>query len=70
MRSRSFDTHKVKNMNEELIDASSKLGSNDDAYQQAVYSPPNYKNLSSASNALEKAIGDFFVSSTEKCDDE
>ena len=47
------------------IDASSYLGSNDDSYQQAVYSPPNYKDLSSASNALDIAIGKFFDSCKE-----
>ena len=48
----------------------SNLGSNDGSYQQAVYSPPNYKDLSSASKALDKVVGNFFDVCMAKCDGE
>jgi hypothetical protein len=53
-------------MNKELINKSSNLGSKDNSYQQATYNPPNYKDLPSASDALYKAIHNFFTACMEK----
>jgi hypothetical protein len=53
-------------MDKELIDEPSYLDSNDASYQQAAYSLPNYTDLSSASNALDFAIGCFFDTCMEK----
>ena len=41
-------------MNKELIDKPLRLDNDDGSYQQAVYSQPNYTDLLSASEALEK----------------
>ena len=57
-------------MNQKIIDASSRQNCEADAYQQAAYTPPNYKDLSSASNALDKVIGNFFKACLEKYDAE
>jgi len=57
-------------MDNELINQPLKLDSNADSAQQASYSQPSYKNLSSASNALDLAIGDFFNVCLEKYHDE
>ena len=57
-------------MNKQIIDASSRQNCEADAYQQAAYTPPNYKDLSSASNALDKVIGNFFKTCMEKYDAE
>jgi len=54
-------------MNNKIIDVSSHLKCEADAYQQAAYSPPNYQDLSSASDALDKAIGGFFKACMDKC---
>ena len=57
-------------MNNKLINQPSDLDSKDDSYQQAAYSPPDYKDLTSASNALDGAIGSFFNAVMEKSDGE
>ena len=54
-------------MNKESIDESLDINSNDGSHPLAVYSPPNYKDLSSASKALDEAIGIFFNTCIEKC---
>jgi hypothetical protein len=53
-------------MTKELIDASSCLGSNDEPYKKITYNPPNYKDLPSARDALDKAIHNFFTACMEK----
>jgi hypothetical protein len=53
-------------MTKELIDASSCLGSNDEPYKKITYNPPNYKDLPSASDALDKAIHNFFTACMER----
>jgi hypothetical protein len=53
-------------MNEEHIDESLDLNSKGGSYQLAAYSAPNYTNLSSASKALDDAIGTFFNTCMEK----
>jgi len=57
-------------MNNELINQPSKLDSKSESAQQASYIQPNYKNLSSASNALDLAICNFFNACLEKYNDE
>ena len=57
-------------MIKELIDEPLDLDSDDGSYQQAVYSPPNYKDLSSASKALDEAVDSFFNACMEKSDGE
>ena len=47
-------------MNNKVIDAPSHLKRVGEADQQSAYSAPNYKDLDSASHALDKAIGKFF----------
>lgn len=57
-------------MNNRLINQPSETDTNSDLDQQASYSKPNYKNLPSASKALDKAIGGFFKACMENCHDE
>ena len=53
-------------MNKKSIDEPLDLTSNVSSDQQAAYSSPNYKDLSSASKALDDAIGTFFNTCMEK----
>jgi hypothetical protein len=54
-------------MNKKSINEPLELNSNVSSDQQAAYSPPNYRDLSSASNALDKAISNFFDDCMDKC---